>query len=1144
MKYPLFLFLLLSFFSQAQDTTSATNSSDSTNALNAPIDSISLDTFSYSLDASNYIIDSTGQKFYGQIKNSTKIAAARHIYFKNEEKEERLYYPTEIIEWKKDGKINRSKPFQVNKDKVIAAFMELLSPDTGAVKVYEFHNSFIGAIPVTLVLLEKDTVLTEVKAGKFRKQMQAYFADQAQIVAYLEDKQLKKKDLVDIVAQYNDLVEAAKATSLQKKEVTKEPANTTKPTVLGEIAWDMDDLLLSPEELIKKYLALLELELKHIRDEDLKQLIINHRLGTVFFDQTQHDIALPYLKGAKKLLDKYPPSSAVSAQKIVAHILTHDLRLQVEYMLGAIYLNKRRYHWAINYNTRALEVGHQGLSNPENESFMYQAYLNQGKLLKRLPHSAQNIGWYEKSATEACKDWNARIEDRNLKKVIHVLKGKKTMDYNLALINFDNAYTISLKSLPEVDLPLEVQLEMGQLYFEAGDYSASKIYYEQALKLIERVKKHPNEVTVRRLLSEICLAERLHKEALKYIEQAQNLSLGTKGEINEALLDDITKIPFPLELLSTIVAKGMISYQANAAHLSETELKKVLAHYSIAAKLLCKLRSTHRNESSKVQLANITHKFSQHAILICNTLYDLTKREEYLKQAFYFVELSKSAILYESMQGLNYQRISGVPQEIIVQENGLKVQMAYLKSKLFYELSKGATRNSSRIGLIENQLETLTKKYQAHLQKIQKEHPKYHALKYNYDLAGLEEIQAKLAPNEVFLQYAITDSFVFVLAIQKDSIQRQMSFSNKSIVEIIKELHHALKNNEANIYQDRSNELHPMLLGSFSDFIKEKKLIISPDAELNYIPFGALPRAPLETQHASNTVYANISYLIEEHPICYTYSATLFLKSLEIKPSKALKNIAIWSPDFKNMDSVLVKKGFGQVLSELPGAKEEANLIATMFETIPFLANDASEFRFKEIANQYAVLHIATHGILQDTEPLFSGLILDDRGEEDGILHTFELYNMDLNASLAVLSACNSGVGQVEKGAGVLSIARGFTYAGVPNIIMSNWSVSDWSTVELMESFYTYLKKGLPKDEALQKAKIDYLKKQRTTRTALAPFYWGGFVLLGNTDPVDQLISSSNSFSYLTLGLGAVFLIILVVIIFLYFKNKNKSQQA
>jgi LPXTG-motif cell wall-anchored protein len=106
---------------------------------------------------------------------------------------------------------------------------------------------------------------------------------------------------------------------------------------------------------------------------------------------------------------------------------------------------------------------------------------------------------------------------------------------------------------------------------------------------------------------------------------------------------------------------------------------------------------------------------------------------------------------------------------------------------------------------------------------------------------------------------------------------------------------------------------------------------------------------------------------------------------------------------------------------------------------------------------------------------------------------------------------------------------------------MSNWSVSDWSTAQLMESFYAYLKEGLPKDEALQKAKIDYIERQRTSAQAVAPFYWGGFVLLGNTDPVEQLISKSNNFTNLALGVGFV---LLLLVGFWYFKRRNSSNQA
>ena len=182
------LLLVLYCCSYAQDAPDSLppNPIDSTTIVTN--DSVTVDTFSYSLDTTNYIIDSTGNKIFGQIKNSTRIAAARHIYFKNDELEEKLYTPLEVIEWRKDGKINRAKPYEVNKQKTIQVFMELLSPDTGLIQVYEFHNSFIGAFPITQTLLDKNGVLTEIKKGKFRKQMQAYFSDQPSIAQVFEDK--------------------------------------------------------------------------------------------------------------------------------------------------------------------------------------------------------------------------------------------------------------------------------------------------------------------------------------------------------------------------------------------------------------------------------------------------------------------------------------------------------------------------------------------------------------------------------------------------------------------------------------------------------------------------------------------------------------------------------------------------------------------------------------------------------------------------------------------------------------------------------------------------------------------------------------------------------------------------------------------
>jgi CHAT domain-containing protein len=161
------------------------------------------------------------------------------------------------------------------------------------------------------------------------------------------------------------------------------------------------------------------------------------------------------------------------------------------------------------------------------------------------------------------------------------------------------------------------------------------------------------------------------------------------------------------------------------------------------------------------------------------------------------------------------------------------------------------------------------------------------------------------------------------------------------------------------------------------------------------------------------------------------------------------------------------------------------------------------------------------HALIDDENPMYSRLVFTQGIDtlEDGNLHTFELYNMKLNHDLAVLSACNTGYGKLQKGEGIMSLARAFSYAGVPSVVTSQWQVNDQSSFELMDLFYEYLTKGLSKDEALQKAKIDYL--QNTNGLTAHPYFWATHILIGDTTPIQS--SKSNALYYvLILGVMAL----------------------
>ncbi|MEO0474059.1 MAG: CHAT domain-containing protein, partial [Bacteroidota bacterium] len=134
----------------------------------------------------------------------------------------------------------------------------------------------------------------------------------------------------------------------------------------------------------------------------------------------------------------------------------------------------------------------------------------------------------------------------------------------------------------------------------------------------------------------------------------------------------------------------------------------------------------------------------------------------------------------------------------------------------------------------------------------------------------------------------------------------------------------------------------------------------------------------------------------------------------------------------------------------------------------------------------------------------------------DGFLTVAELFNLNLNADLVVLSACETGTGRLYRGEGIASLARGFSYAGASSILTSLWSVNDAATARLMQSFYLGLEQGLPKDIALQQAKLQYIESG--DHLSAHPFFWSGFVNLGSTEPLDQ--GKSGRWWLILLGLS------------------------
>jgi CHAT domain-containing protein len=287
------------------------------------------------------------------------------------------------------------------------------------------------------------------------------------------------------------------------------------------------------------------------------------------------------------------------------------------------------------------------------------------------------------------------------------------------------------------------------------------------------------------------------------------------------------------------------------------------------------------------------------------------------------------------------------------------------------------------------------------------------------------------------------------------------------------------------------------------------RLIIIPDDELNYVPFEALKD---ENDH----------YLLESFSVQYQYSTALLnikTASENILQHKILAFAPFTAGSKNNFEILKYSK------------MEVENLDGRIF-----MGKDATKQNFLNTVNHYEMIHLATHATVNDLFPLQSFISFYPADyDTSSRLYALEIYNLRLDSTqLVILSACETGAGQLVRGEGLMSLSRAFAYAGCPNIITSLWKAEDKTTAFLTKRLHLYLEKGYPKDEALQKAKLDLLKSHEIETRFKTPNYWAHLVFIGN-------YTQQRSSSYFGWLIAAV-IVSTSLLMFLFFKTKSRRR--
>jgi len=426
-------------------------------------------------------------------------------------------------------------------------------------------------------------------------------------------------------------------------------------------------------------------------------------------------------------------------------------------------------------------------------------------------------------------------------------------------------------------------------------------------------------------------------------------------------------------------------------------------------------------------------------------------------------------------------------------------------------------KTKDRIFTIENQLEILDKEENADTIKalnnelvrlrriaILKEAQLKYKAHQNIETIAFGEIepsntQKRLDANEAILEYHITDKFIHVNSITKEEYEH-FAVDLENIGQKISNVYRSIKTGENEIKE--LSELYELLIKPAEQSIKDKKeLIVVADKKLNEIPFELFRE--------------NDNYLLKNYAVSYAYASSLIHSDsgedatfdsqlLGVAPVFDLESQSVaMKADYRNIfekDPDIFRQGSDQ-LKSLPYTKTEIEEIAKIFKDNKEKAtllyrNNAQKENLVQHLSKARIIHIATHGLLNKSNPYLSGLALypdSDTMDRNDVFYHYELYDMEVDADLVVLSACKTGTGEIVEGEGVMALPRGFIHAGVPNVVASLWKVHDEKTKALMVAFYKHLlQDNVSYSEALRQAKLDCIEK------GYLPLDWAGFVLIGN----------------------------------------------
>ena len=607
-------------------------------------------------------------------------------------------------------------------------------------------------------------------------------------------------------------------------------------------------------------------------------------------------------------------------------------------------------------------------------------------------------------------------------------------------------------------------------------------------------------------LSEVFLLARDYNRSLEYSKRGLKIVEHISSQSSN-LLDSVkTQLREPKAILLKSKANYHLLKDKN-----ESNLREILTELNRAVEIL-ERRKTLVYDSQDIGILLSDHNELLNFIKkITLDLHNLTRDQGYINK---LLELHESGIYNRLRSRLDKNdsvKFANVPFQVQQRE-------LLLRKKMSEVLNKNESHQDGMTSYLK-----AVEEWNGFKEKIKKSYPHYYKLKYESVFRSIDDIQQSIPSSASMVRYIFINDDLYVIVVDKNSKQL-FSLDGTGLESKVANLTHYSSN-----FQQVSQtllDLYNRLWAPFASTIRNRKIIIVPDGVLFSLNFEILTPSRIFNYHelAKNS-------LLAKHTISYHYS--VHLVGRKKKSSSFKENFVAFVPGFLDTEKAryqsMVKDSFDidrSYISLLPQpfALNFAAKARSLLGGRSFLNEHSTVTTFKNNAGSHKIIHIGTHAESNNLHPEFSRLIFSKSGNgEQNSVFLHELYNCDLNSELAVLTACESGKPGFQDGEGMISLAHAFNYAGSESIITGLWKIDEKASTIIMENFYRLLLTGMEKDEALREAKLKYLQTEEG-RT-LAPQFWAGLVLMGDTTPIEFKKQNNHLLLFLSiaffLGLSA-----------------------